>query len=556
MTDQIIRTPVLIAGGGPVGLVVALELGIRGVPCVVLNDQPETAAHPKANAIGARTMEHLRRLGVAGRLRQLGLDDDHPTDVAYFTRLTGFELARLQMPSRRDALAEARTGSGVWASPEPPHRCSQIYLERELKRRADELPSIETRFGWRLTGVTETGDTVTARAEHIETGRVIVIEADYLVGADGGNSIVRKSLGIEYEGESGVVRPFMGGEMFAAYFRARPDASWIKIGRSWQYWIVNPDIRALLIHVDGSDRFLVHTTIPKGGDPAAMDPRRILGLMASAGTGPGIGIDLLSAVRWTAGYSLVAQGYGSDRIFLAGDSAHLFTPTGGLGMNTGVDDAANLGWKLAALCRGWGGGGLARSYQRERRPIGIRNIGFARGFANSVGTVPVSGELERDSTAGVAERAALGDRLAAHAHAEFIIPGIMLGVRYAGSPIVAADDQHGAPPPDTPNIYLPNSCPGARAPHFWLDPEVALYDRLGPEFTLLRLGGGAADTASIEAAAARRGVPLTVLDAPSDRARDLYGVDLALIRPDQHIAWRGNRAPDDALALIDRVRGA
>ncbi len=552
MPEQNIRIPVLIAGGGPVGLVVALELGVRGVECMVLNDKPDTAAHPKANAIGARTMEHLRRLAIAAPLRKMGLADDHPTDVAYFTRLTGYELARLPMPSRRDALAEAESGAGAWASPEPPHRCSQIFLEQQLKRRADDLPTIDLRFGWQLTAVKESGDSVSATAEEIATGRTVTIEADYLVGADGGNSIVRKSLGIELEGESGVVRPFMGGEMFAAYFRARPDPSWLSVNASWQYWIVNPDIRALLIHVDQTDRFLLHTTIAKGGDPAAMDTAAIMGLMASAN----VELELLSEVPWTAGYSLVAQSYGTDRIFLAGDSSHLFTPTGGLGMNTGVDDAANLGWKLAALCQGWGGAKLAGSFGAERRPIGLRNINFARGFANSVGTVPVTEEAERDSAAGRAERATLGERLRAHARSEFIIPGIMLGVRYAGSPIVAEDDGFGGPPPDEPNSYIPNSSPGARAPHFWFSPGSALYDRLGPEFTLLRLGGSVIDTSSIEEAAALRGVPLTILDVKPDRARDLYGVDLALIRPDQHIAWRGNRAPDNALALVDLVRGA
>jgi hypothetical protein len=229
-------------------------------------------------------------------------------------------------------------------------------------------------------------------------------------------------------------------------------------------------------------------------------------------------------------------------------------------MNTGVDDAANLGWKLAALCRGWGGNNLAASFEAERRPIGLRNINFARGFANSVGTVPVTDDAERDSAAGRAERAALGERLRAHAQSEFIIPGIVLGVRYAGSPIVAQDDVSGAPSqdgaPDDPNRYIPNSSPGARAPHLWLDPGVALYDRLGPEFTLLRLGGGTADVSAIQDAAALRGVPLAIRDVEPGHARDLYGVDLALIRPDQHIAWRGNQAPDDALALIDRVRGA
>ncbi len=548
MSHDSIHVPVLIAGGGPVGLVVALELGVRGVGCMVLNDRPDTATHPKANAIGARTMEHLRRLGVAAPIRASGLADDHPTDVAYFTGLAGHELARLRMPGRTEALAEARAGDGYWASPEPPHRCSQIFLERHLMARAGELPAVDLRFGWRLDTFREDGDRVIAIAEEVATGRRITVEADYLVGADGGNSVVRKTLGVEYEGESGVVRPFMGGSMYAVYFRARDVSSWLKVARAWQYWIFNPRIRGLLIHVDGTDRFLIHINMPK--EDASIDVSGVIRAMA----GTDVNLEIISAVPWTAGYSLVAQRFVSGRVFLVGDSSHLFTPTGGMGMNTGVDDAANLGWKLAALCAGWGGDRLAQSFDDERRPIGVRNVAFARGFAESVGTVPISEEVERDTAAGRAERAALGERLGAHAFREFIIPGIMLGVRYGESPLVAYDGTD--PPAEDPNAYTPTACPGARAPHLWLEDGVALYDRLGRDFTLLRLGGGATPTSELEEAAAAHGVPLDVVDVPGDAARDLYAADLVLVRPDQHIAWRGNTAPTDAGGLIGRVRGA
>lgn len=550
MPASVIRTPVLIAGGGPVGLVLAIELGRRGVGCLLLNDAPETATHPKANAIGARTMEHLRRIGVSAPIRAAGLDDDHPTDVAYFTRLTGYELARLHMPSRTEALTEARDGIGAWATPEPPHRCSQIFLESRLRARAEALPAVELRFGWRLTGFRDEGERVVATAEEAETGRTIEIEADYLAGCDGGGSLVRKTLGIEYEGESGVVRPFMGGSLLGAYFRARIDPSWLGVARSWQYWVVNPEIRALLIHVDSDDLFLIHAVMPEGVDAGSVDIGRLVGRAANSH----VPLKVISSVGWTAGYSLVAQRFDSGRCFLVGDSAHLFTPTGGLGMNTGVDDAANLGWKLAAMCRGWAGPGLGRSYHAERHPVGVRNVNFARGFATSVGTVPVTGEIERDTAAGRAERAELGRRLGDHAHSEFIIPGIMLGVRYGASPIVAYDGA--AALPDEPNKYTPNALPGARAPHVWLDADVALYDRLGPEFTLLRLGGNSAETSGIEAAFAGRGVPLATLDIAGDEARDIYGADLVLVRPDQHVAWRGNCEPDDVSALVDRLRGA
>lgn len=550
MPDECVSVPVAIVGGGPVGLVVALELGHRGVRCMVLNEAPDTAGHPKANAIGARSMEHLRRLGLVEPVRHAGLDDDHPTDVAYFTSLTGRELGRLPMPSRREALVQARTGAGPWASPEPPHRCSQIFLERALKRRAEQLGVIDLRFGWRCESYSEEDGAVRAAAVEVATGRRMTVAADYLVGCDGGGSIVRKGAGIDYEGESGVVRPFMGGSMYAAYVRARPDPSWLGVGRSWQYWVLNADLRALLIHVNSRDLFVIHAAIPAGADPASIDARDLARRAANAD----FPVEVISAVPWTAGYSLVARNYAAGRVFLAGDAVHLFTPTGGLGMNTGVDDAANLGWKLAAMCQGWGGPGLLATYEDERRPIGIRNVAYARGFATSVGTVPVSDDIEADDASAAAERAALRDRLEDHAFREFIIPGIQLGLRYDASPIIAYDGE--APPPDEPNSYTPSSCPGSRAPHVWLADGSALFDRLGPGFTLLRLGRSRADPSGIRDAAKNRNVPLAVVDVPGDEARDLYGRDLVLIRPDQHVAWRGNAPPPDPLALIDLARGA
>ncbi|MGE3933513.1 MAG: FAD-dependent monooxygenase [Rhodospirillaceae bacterium] len=553
MDIEQLRTAVLIAGGGPAGLTMAIELGRAGVASILVNDMPDTAQHPKANAIGARTMEHLRRLGCADAVRRCGLADDHPTDVAYFTAVDGYELARLHMPSRADALRLAREGRGPWPSPEPPHRCSQIFLERALKARAATFPSVDLRFGWRLADWRDTGEGIEATVEEVATGRRLAVAARYLAGCDGGRSVVRAQLGIDYAGESGVVRPFLGGSMLGIYFRAPDPPSWLKLGASWQYWIANPRVRCILIHVDDGDRFLAHVGIPPDADPADVARRQLVALIGEAA---GARAEIISAVPWTAGYALAAQSYGAGNAFIAGDAAHLFTPTGGLGMNTGVDDAVNLGWKLAALCNGWGGARLAASYEAERRPVGVRNVEFARGFAASVGGVTVTPEIERDTEAGRAERTAVGAHLADHAYREFIIPGIQLGLRYDGSPIVAAGSG-GPPPHHHPNRYVQDAYPGGRAPHLWLDEGVALFDRFGPGFTLLRLEGARDDdAATIADAAARRGVPLAVLPVAGAAARDLYGAALALVRPDHHVAWRADRAPADPLALIDTVRGA
>ena len=544
------EVPVLIAGGGPVGLTLAMELGWRGVPCVLLNDRAETAKHPKANATGARSMEHFRRLGVAHRIRAAGLPADHPTDLVYLTRLTGYELARFPLPSSSEAVALARAGEGNWPTPEPPHRVSQIFLEAILKDHAESFPDVSLRFGWRLDSYRRGKDHVVAEAVEVASERRETFRAEYLVGCDGPRSRVRKQLGIEYEGESGVVRPFMGGSMLAVYFRTPSPRTWLKADPAWMYWILNPEIRTFFVSIDGGEHMLFHVQIPPGETPSNLDAIKLIHKAAAVE----FPVEILSALPWTAGYSLVAQRYGSGRVFLAGDSIHLFTPTGGLGMNTGVDDAANLGWKLAAVLQGWGGPKLLDSYDVERRPIGIRNVNFAKGFATSVGTLTVSDHIESETRQGAEDRRRLGKRLHEHARSEFIIPGIWLGPRYDRSPICWTD---GTPAPtDHPNDFEPTARPGARAPHLWRDDGTALFDHLGKYFTLLRLSGSNADTTRLEEAAAGRGVPLKVLDVPEPAARELYERALALVRPDQHVAWRGDRIPEEATALIDRVRGA
>jgi hypothetical protein len=251
----------------------------------------------------------------------------------------------------------------------------------------------------------------------------------------------------------------------------------------------------------------------------------------------------------------VAERFIAGRVILAGDAAHLFTPTGGFGMNTGMDDASNLAWKLAATINGWGGPSLMQTYETERRPIAERNTGAARELNKHLASFTMPLTIEDDTPEGEAARRMVG----AHFNSlgeEFASIGVQLGARYDGSPIIAGD---GAPPSDQLDRYTPSGVPGGRAPHFWLgagrNAGDSLFDRLGMGFTLLRLGGKAPDAGSIETAAQKLGVPLTVIDVPQAAARDLYGSDLALIRPDQYVAWRGNKPPGDPDRLIGRLIG-
>ena len=524
----------------------AIELGRRGVPTILLEEKTSTTRFPAANATQARTMEHYRRLGFAHRLRAMGLPADYPTDIAYFTRYATYELARFKLPSARAATDMVRTLTGSWSAAELPHRVSQMYVEDVLRSEAAALPSVSIRYGWRVAGVSQDADGVAVDAESTDGRGRRAFRARFALGADGSRSFVRKTMGLSLVGEGAAERDFLGGPMSSLYFRSAKVYDLIPHPRAWTYWTVNGDRRACLFAINGHDEFLFHTQLRKGERHEDISDAEAPALFHRA-LGAAIDIDVVSRATWNAGYTLVADRFRHGRVFLGGDAAHLFTPTGGLGYNTAVEDAVNLGWKLAAMLKGWGGPALLESYQTERQALAKRNTGYARGFADSVGLFVPSPRIEENSPAGEAARQAAGDYLNAHARAEFNIPGITFGGRYDGSPIVVPDGT--PPPPDAANTYLPTACPGGRAPHLWLDDGRSLYDAFGFEFTLLRLGRSAADAAPFEAAARMQGMPLSIVDVASDEARELYAADLALIRPDQIVAWRGNSAAGAANVL-------
>lgn len=538
---------VLIAGAGPVGLFLAAELGMRGLSVQLFDDKSGTSGHPAANANSARTMEHYRRLGISAKIRNLGLPRDYPTDVAYFTRLSQHELARLQQPSSFDAVAKAKDMEFLWPTPELPHRCSQLYVEPALLEAAKRTPTTKVHYNATVQELEQDKDAVTATIAHAD-GSISTRRAKYLIGCDGPRSTVRGLLGLHYTGTAGEKREFMGGRMAAAYFDSPALHSIVKDKRAWQYWTLNHQQRSLVISVDGRSRYTINIQLQEGAQPSTSDVERHL---ANA-IGFNVPFDLISNTSWTAGFALVAEKMQQDRVFLAGDSAHLFTPTGGMGYNTGIEDAANLAWKLEALIKGYGHGSLASSYETERKPIAARNTEFARQFADSIGYVRLPGALEKDDAAGRAARQAVGAHLNFHAHKEFVIPGVQLGTRYEDSPLVCTEA--GSPPPDTANLYLPTGRPGHRAPHVWLADGSSLYDRFGSSFTLLRLGhaarGPAPDLAGLQAQdyLADRAIE-------SDEARDLYAADYVLVRPDQHIAWRGNELGDELAHALKKSLG-
>ncbi|RSN62636.1 monooxygenase [Amycolatopsis sp. WAC 04182] len=544
-----LRTPVAIVGGGPVGLVLALFLDRHGVRSVVFELAESTSDQPRGSTHSARSMEHYRRLGLAGEIRELGLPWDHSTDIAFYTRYNGFRLARNRRPAVRDLLRQVASGPRTAQVPEPMHRANQMYVERLLYRRARAAANIELRFGWRVTGIATDPGGVDILAEDTG-GRVRAWRAGYVAGCDGARGVVRGHLGARYAGAGRVEQEVLGGRTVAAHLRIPTlYRDFLVDGGAWSHWAVNTDLVLNLIALNGKDEFFLLTS---SVDPDSAPDDALISAVRLAAGAP-IPVTVLGRRPWTSGMALVADSFGTDQVFLAGDAAHLFTPNGGFGMNTGLDDAANLAWKLAAAVQGWGGPGLLASYHLERRPIAIRNTGAARELNLGLANVARPHCVEQDTAEGKEERRRLGRMLADYGDRTLDTLGVQLGARYDGSPIVDGQD---TPPADSLDTYSPSSVPGGRAPHLWLDDERAtgssLFDHFGLGFTLLRLGPKAPPAVDLRAEAARRNIPLKVLDLPDPLARDLYERDLVLIRPDQHVAWRGNglERPDRLLTAV------
>ncbi|WP_295502310.1 FAD-dependent oxidoreductase [Limnohabitans sp. Rim8] len=543
---------VLIAGGGPCGLMLAIELGRRGIRCLLVDAKPSTAFNPQANATQARTMEHFRRLGFAHEIRSMGLPPDHPTDIAYLTRFAGIELARLRLPTAAAAPQAIKNMSGSWSAAELPHRVSQKYVEVCLHRHAQQQASVEIRYGWQLASFKDTGCGITALVQSVKGEEQLLVQAAYLVGADGARSMVRHQLGIALGGATGFKRKFMGGKMLAVYLKAPDFYARNPNDRSWMYVVVNPELRAFIMSVDGVSEFAFHIQMADDAATEALTEADARRLFVQA-FGQTIYIEILSMATWMAGHALVAESFQKGRVFLGGDAAHLFTPTGGLGYNTAVEDAVNLSWKLASVLKGQAPAALLDSYHQERHALAERNTGYARQFADSIGLFEAVPELEDNSPQGESARALASDYLNGHARREFNIPGVTFGGRYDGSPIIVKDGT--TAPPDAANSYTPCATPGGRPPHAWLSDGRSLFDTFHTEWTLLVLGPEPVDTTAFEYAATTLGMDLKAVLHTSPEILDLYQAPLVLIRPDQIVAWRGHGG-EPAQPVVAKVMGS
>ncbi|HVL57954.1 MAG TPA: FAD-dependent monooxygenase, partial [Burkholderiaceae bacterium] len=468
-----------------------------------------------------------------------------------------YELARFSRPPAAEAPQIARRLGGSWSAAELPHRVSQKFVEAVLRRHAQALPSVTVRYGWQLQVFDASrADDVVAVVAPTGGGSAERVRARFLIGADGARSRVRRSLGIGWTGETGVVRDFMGGRMLAVYLRSPSFYDAVPHRRAWMYVSFNRERRAFMAAVDGRGEFAFHTQL-RDDEPEedALSEAASRAKFEQA-LGASIPVEILSTGVWTAGHALVAERMRSGRVLLGGDAAHLFTPAGGLGYNTAVEDAVNLGWKLAAALRGCGGPGLLDSYERERIPLARRNTGYARQFADSLGLFRPAPELEDGTPQGEAARRAAGTYFDAHARREFDIPGVTFGGRYDGSPVICSDGS--APPADSPHGYVPTACPGGRAPHAWLPDGRSLFDAFGFDWTLLDLRSQPSAGEPVQPlldAATAAGIEISHVAPRVPALRDLYEADLAIVRPDQIVAWRGSGRGIDPSGLWRRLLG-
>jgi len=542
---ETLHTQVLIVGGGPVGLALAIELGLRHVTCILIeqNDPLGPLQAPRSKMINVRAMAHIRRWGLAQAIRDaIPLGADYPSNVIFATRLTGIEIARFENAfSTRRGDDERFPEGAAWL---PQYRIEDIF-----RARASRLSSVNLSLGTRLETYTQTKKGIEATV----TGKrgTQRIEAAYIVAADGARSTVRTLAGIAMEE---VPSASSNAANINALIRIPGLFKQLSLGPAVIYQVLNGEVSAGMGPFDIDDRWFINA-FPQNfaGAPDEFD----LVAFTQAAVGSPVPVEVICRSSWSP-RALLAQAYRRGRVLLAGDAAQVRPPTGGYGMNLGIGDAVDLAWKLAASLQGWGSPALLHSYELERKSVHRRVLQEALenySFVDSVRNARVRpDDLEAPDEVGELARARLKDLIQREKEREYHTLGVVLGEHYVGSPLVACEP--GTPPRQHFRDYIPSTYPGCLAPHLWLSDGRSLYDLFGAGFTLIIGGPRAASAAGrFIAAAKEKALPLTTVQLEDRHARELYPTALTLVRPDQHVAWRGDTAPADLEAVLERARG-
>jgi 2-polyprenyl-6-methoxyphenol hydroxylase-like FAD-dependent oxidoreductase len=542
-----VETQVLVVGGGPVGLTLAMDLAQRGIRTVVaeLRHKGEPPS-VKCNHVSARSMEIFRRLGVAKAIRDAGLPADYPNDVSYRVSFTGKELSRIPIPCRRDRYT-ARGGPDTWwPTAEPPHRINQIYLEPTLSAHAETIAGLTLLNRVEINSFEQTPEGVTAQGIQLDNNQTITIRANFLVGCDGGRSAIRRAIGATLSGTAEVQR------VQSTYIRAPSLLAMSDLKPSWATFSLNPVRSGNVYAIDGCETWLVHNYLkPSEHEFDSVD--RDWALRKILGVGADFSYEILRKEDWI-GRRLVADKFREGRVFICGDAAHLWVPMAGYGMNAGIADAANLAWLLAAHLSGWAPAGILDAHEAERLPITEQVSVFAMNHALSLSRQrsEVPDNIDADDAAGAQARIALGKQAYDLNVQQYCCGGLNFGYYYDKSPIIAYDEA--TPPAYGMADFTPSTVPGCRVPHIWLNDGRSLYDALGPDYTLLRFDT-AVDVSDLMSEAARAQVPVRLLDVTPGEGAGVYDRSLVLARPDQHVAWRGNLPPNDPRELVDLISG-
>ena len=538
---------VFVVGAGPVGLTLAMDLAWRGVSVVIAEtrargEPPEV----KCNHVSARSMEIFRRLGVVEKVRNTGLPADYPNDVSYRTTTTGIELSRIPIPARQDRYTAKGGPDTWWPTPEPPHRINQIFLEPVLFEHAASLDGVMILNRTEARSFKQSNDGVVASARDLDTAEDVAIRCRYMVGCDGGRSSVRKAIGATLQGDAVVQR------VQSTFIRASDLLSRLQAPRAWAMFSLNPRRSGNVYAIDGNETWLIHNYL-KDNEPDFDSVDRDRSIRAILGVEPDFHYEIISKEDWF-GRRLVADKLRENRVFICGDAAHLWVPYAGYGMNAGIADAANLAWLLAAHLDGWAPEAILDAHEAERLPITEQVSHFAMNHAHEMAKQrkAVPANIEEPGPEGDRVRAEVGKQAYDLNVNQYCCGGLNFGYFYNGSPIIAYD---GAEHPGYSMYdFVSSTVPGCRCPHFWLKDGRSLYDCLGPCYTLLRFDREAPFD-GIVAAARDRGIPLQVLDLSGEDRQEPYWKGLVLVRPDQHVGWRGDTEPASVVELMDLMRG-
>jgi len=514
VTENHRRVPVLVCGAGPVGLGLAVELGLRGIPCLVIEprEQP-TRLRPRGKTLNTRTLEHFRRWGIAGRVRAAApLPPSWSQDVSFCTTLLGTEITRFHgVLGLQD----------VGVSPELGQQMPQYITEEILREVALELAPVELRLGSRVTGLRPEAESVSVSVLGPD-GHVQDVMADFVVGADGARSVVRDSIGAAYVGEQ-ALRPNTG-----VVFRCDALASLVPRPPAVQTWVINDETPGMLGPVDRNGLWWLIAFGVDGTSPDH-DPRRLV----TGAVGRDLPIDIVSTDPWVARMEL-ADRCRDGRVFLVGDAAHLNPPFGGHGLNTGIGDAVDLGWKLAATIDGWAGPAVLDSYQAERVPLHRRVIDEAVANMSTLSPELLGEALTDPGARGQESRARAAARIQDTKSQEFFSLDLVLGHRYDSSPIIPAATTGQSGP------WQSAAVPGCRLPHVWFEPDRSTLDLVRLDHVVL--AGPDTTVDPLLAAAADRHMPVDVHRVATDVMAGL-GADWVVVRPDHIVAAVGNGDP-------------